>query len=188
MTNTNCRMKRHPHTYLLDIAREEAASKEAELQSLRNSLRYRVGGWVLEAFPPGRRTLVVLWRLARLCIARMRGRATAARASANLVLPEEALKSETLIHGSTVPEEMAGSGAVWRTDNAGLMALRLDAGPAATTLVVRRPSGEVLRRIARAKLDGTKVIWWLEDSTEAEPALVAYARAHAHECRGKVET
>jgi hypothetical protein len=180
-------MKFHLQSYLIDIAREEAASKEAELQSLHNSLRYRVGGWVLEGFPPGWRTFVVLWRLTRLGIARMRNRDVTAKASANLVLPEEALKSATLIHGATVPVEIADTGAVWRTDNSRLMALRLDAGPTANTLVVRLPAGEVLRRIARAKLDGTKVIWWPEDSADVEPALVAYARAHAHECREKFE-
>ena len=178
-------MKVNVQSYLLDIAQEEAASKEAELHSLRNSLRYRVGGWALELFPPGRRTFVVLWRLTRLCISHIRGRGAPGNLTENLVLPEEAREATTLVLGTTLPEGIAGN--VWRTDSAQLMALRLDSGPTASTLVMRLPASEVLRRIARAKLDGTDVIWWPEDSIEVESALVGYARGHAHECQEKFE-
>jgi hypothetical protein len=176
-------VERNFQSYLLDIAREDAASKEAELHSLRNSLRYRVGGWALEAFPPGRRTFVVLWRLARLCTARMRGRGASGKPGGNLVLSEGALSSSTLVFGTALPTRMCDSGAAWRTDNAQLMALRLDSGAFAKTLIVRVPDGMVLRRIARAKLQGTKVVWWPESSTGADSALISYIRTHADECR-----
>lgn len=179
-------MEHNPRSYLLDIAREEAASKEAELHSLRNSLRYRVGGWVLEALPPGRRTLVVLWRIINLYLVRLRGRATAEIDAANLVLPVEALQTKTLMFGATLPEKAGKVDGVWSTENAKLMALRLDSGSAANTLILRRPSSVVVRRIARAKLQGTKIIWWPEISADLNPALVAHIRAQADECRDEL--
>lgn len=179
-------MEHNPRFYLLDIAREEAASKEAELHSLRNSLRYRVGGWVLEALPPGRRTLVVLWRIINLYLARLRGRATAKNDEANLVLPAEALQTTVLMFGASLPETAGKVDGVWITENAKLMALRLDSGSTANTLILRRPSSVVVRRIARAKLKGTKIIWWPEIPADLNPALVAHIQAHADECRDEL--
>lgn len=179
-------MEPNLQSYLVDIAREEAASKEAEVQSLRNSLRYRIGGWVLEAFPPGRRTLVVLWRLATLYFARLRGRLVAGKHVEHLTLPEKALRSTTLVLGSAIPEEFGSNHGLWQTENSRLMALRLDSIEAATTLILCEPSKEVLRRLARARLDGTKVIWWPKTSADLDPALVSYIRANANECRDDV--
>lgn len=167
----------------LDIARQEAASKEAELQSLRNSLRYRVGGWMLEAFPPGRRTIVVAWRLIRLYLALRRGRRAASKPQNQLVLPDESRSASTLVLGTAFPAAIQGEDHLWRTDNAQLMALRLDSGAFAKTLIVRVPDGVVMRRIERARLQGTKVVWWPESSTAADSALISYIRTHADECR-----
>lgn len=171
------------HPFLLDIAREEAASKEAELQSLRNSLRYRVGGWILEAFPPGLRTFFVLWRLTKLYLIRLHGRGTTGKPRSNLVLSVEALQATTLMLGATLPDEVGNIDGFWSTENAELMALRLDSGPIAHTLILRRPSCSVLRRIARVKLGGAKVIWWPEVSVDPGTALVAHIRTHADQCR-----
>lgn len=168
---------------LLDIALQEAASKEAELQSLRNSLRYRVGGWMLEAFPLGRSTLVAAWRLIRLYVALRHGRGAANKLLAQLALPEESLRASTLVLGTAVPVAIQGADNLWHTTSAELMALRLDSGASAETLIVRVPDGMALRRIARARLQGTKVIWWPESSTVADPALISYIRTHADECR-----
>ncbi len=179
-------MERNLQSYLLDIAREEAASKEAELHSLRNSLRYRVGGWMLEVLPPGRRTFVILWRLGKLYYTHLRGRRTLGNSSANISLPEEALCSTILVFGSAIPDEVASISGLWHTDSTKLMALRLDSGGRVTTLILRKPACEVLRRLARVKLDGTKVIWWPEASADFDPALVAHVRAHADECRSEV--
>lgn len=179
-------MERNLQSYLLDIAREEATSIETELHSLRNSLRYRVGGWMLEAFPPGGRTLVVLWRLVGLSLARLRGRGVAGNAGRDLVLPEVALQRMTLVLGPALPEEVAITDGIWRTDNAELMARRLDSGAPANTLILRLPASPLLRRLERAKLAGTKVIWWPEASVDFEPALVNYVRGHADECRDEL--
>ena len=179
-------MERNFQSYLLDIAREEAASKEAELHSLRSSLRYRVGGWMLEALPPGLRTLVVIWRMTKLYLVRLHSRGTAKKREANLMLPVEALQTTTLMLGAALPEAVAFVDNVWRTENAKLMALRLDSGPTANTLILRRPASEVARRIARTKLDGTRVIWWPEALGDPNPALVAHIRAQADECRDEL--
>ena len=69
-------------------------------------------------------------------MAGMRGRDGATKANANLRVPEEALKSAILIHKDEKPEEMARPSAVWRTENATLMARRLDASPYANALMV----------------------------------------------------
>jgi hypothetical protein len=177
---------RNLQSYLLNIALEESASKEAELQSLRNSLRYRVGGWILEAFPPGRRTAGVLWRLIRLCCAWRRGKWSDTSARENLVLPVEARRSTTLVFGYTVPSELETERMLWRTNDPEFMARRLDSGAPANTLILRLPASPLLRRLERAKLAGTKVIWWPEASVDFEPALVNYVRGHADECRDEL--
>ena len=179
-------MQRDLQAYLLEIAREETAAKDAELQGLRNSLRYRVGGWMLEAFPPGRRTIFVLGRLAKLYLARRHSGVSTGTTIGNLALPEDALRSTTLVLDYRGALKIDNKLELWRTDNARLMALRLDSGSIATTLILRQPASEILRRLARAKLGGAKVVWWPESSTAFDPALVAYIRAHADECRDEV--
>ena len=179
----NAPMEQNITRQLLEIARQEAASKEAEIQTLRSSLRYRVGGWMLEASPPGIRTLAVFWRLFLLYVALRRGQKPANKAAREPALSAVALRSSVLVLGTSVPAELQCLDRLWHTEDPKLMALRLDSGAIATTIIVRRSCSEVLRRIARVKLQGAEVLWWPEASPNIDPALIAYIRSHADECR-----
>lgn len=166
--------------YLNEALREDVAARESELQDLRNSLRCRVGGVVLEGFPPGLRSLKACVKLVR--VYRGRRRAPQAKLTTLPVINDEALQVDTVVLGSSNPE-CSMSSDYWLCDDADLVAQRLDIGLAGT-LVVRQPASVVARRLARARQNGWKIIWWPErDACDFDPALVEYVMAQADECR-----
>jgi len=172
--NTNC------DAYLIEILREEVASREAELDALRGSLHYRVGGWALGAFPPGRGTIVFFARLLRLFLQRRRkGASPTVTARGNNAAM---LDASTIVFGRSVPSNF-GSDSVLHTDDPTLIAERLDKQDGKPgVLVIRTLSEAVLRRVARARRHGWRVVWHPEDDDSMlDPALAAYMRAQADE-------
>lgn len=173
----------NPEKYLLEATREDVASREAELQAVRSSLRYRVGGWVLEAMPLGRNTFLAFAKLVKVYF-RRRADASASVSSclAAINLDEQKLLSPVVVLGGGCPATVNAEGA-WYTDDAEAVAKRLDLDRKVGTLVLRRPNVEVLRRLERSRQAGWHVIWCpeVEESVHLEP-LIAYTKAHVDQC------
>lgn len=164
--------------YLNEALIEDLATREAELQDLRNSLRFRVGGIVLEAFPPSLRSFKAIWKLVRMYQNRPGKKGRVERGK----LPSHALQESVVIFGSSsFPDETEVDG--WVCEDENLVAQRLDLGEKGT-LVMRRPASMLARRLARVKLQGWRVIWWPEDgASDFDPALVEYIVGQADEVR-----
>jgi len=174
-------MKQDWSSYLIEVLREDVVSCEAEIQALRSGLRFRVGGWILEALPPGPKTIGVFLRLLRLYLKRRGGPPATTHEDKAPGLDDAARRASVVVFGSGMPDSDED---VWQTEDADLVARRLDLGGDGAVLVIRTPAQQVLRRLVRAQQAGWHVIWYPEsESLEADPALVAYARAHADECR-----
>lgn len=142
--------------YLNELLREEIESVQADAQALRNSLRYRVGGVVLEAFPPSLHSFPALWRLVRLYrqrSSRLVNQPTVS-SSVPVTLPEEALSATHLMLASTGASTPGG----WVTEHPHQLALRLDRGPAVAELTLRKAEVPVIRRLARLKALGVKIV------------------------------
>jgi hypothetical protein len=166
--------------YLNELLREEIESMQADAQALRNSLRYRVGGVVLEAFPPSLQSFPALWRLVRLYRQRSSRSVNqpTVSSSVSVALPEEALSATHLMLASAGAPIPGG----WVTEHPHQLALRLDRGPAVAELTLRKAAVPVTRRLARLKAQGGRLVWWPEPGVAHNPALVAYIEAHADEC------
>lgn len=168
--------------YLLEVMRETLASSEAELQLLRNSLRYRLGESLLEAFPLGPKTILVFIRLLRFYFKRsMENRAAPSNLRSRFA--ESDIKSRVIVFGSTVPDGFRQRG-IRLTNDPEFVCHKLDLGQPCGTLVIRRPVQEILRRLTRARNAGWYVVWCPEaDASEQFSAFAAYARAHVDECQ-----
>ncbi|WP_024849591.1 MULTISPECIES: hypothetical protein [unclassified Aminobacter] len=171
-------------TFLVEVLREEVASREAELDALRASLRYRVGSWALEAFPPGWGTVIFFSRLLRLFLRRRTQKPSGAISGRHRGQSEAQHHANIVVFGRNVPACYAKDD-VWQTKNADLIAHRLDMkGSVPGILVVRQVSEKILRRVERARRDHWHVIWYPEETSSTfDPALVAYILAHADEVR-----
>jgi hypothetical protein len=171
--------------YLIEALKEDLNSREAEIASIRNSLRYRVGGWVLEAWPPGPRTLVII---ARMLVAFVRlksrnGGNTGATVTSSPSVASAGRTVKALIFGYDVPEGYASDFNVCLDDPAALMVL-LDSDLPAGTLVLRLSDQAITRRVERLRLNGWRVVWWPEGPCTVEESPQAqYLSAHADECR-----
>lgn len=177
--------RRNWHAYLVKVLEEEVASRETEIAGLRKSVRYRLGGLVLEAFPPGPRTITVLFRLFRFYLKRRRTGRTAAP-SVKKALPIEAMHISTIVFGEIVPERVEAKD-VWVTDLPDHFARRLDKAGPVGTLIIRQAHPGVLRCLERARLGGWRVEWSPEFPRDVEPAMAAYVRAHADHLAPEVE-
>jgi hypothetical protein len=170
-----------PTPYLTEILRCEVSSLEAEIQSVRNSLRFRVGGMVLQdLIPPSRRSPRAIVALGRLVLARVRrvGGLPAVRSRRT----ESALPDADVIVLGRRLDSLDGIGACqWATGDAEQVALRLDEESAPAVLVLRVAAPEVLRRLDRIRMKGWKTVWWPDDELGADAALVSFARAHCEE-------
>lgn len=162
---------------LLQMVREELVSCESEIDSLRKSLRCRLGGWVLEAFPPRPRTFAVLFRFFRFYLKLSRSGRTVAPVMEK-GLPIEAAHKSTIVFGENAPKGLEAKD-VWVTDLPDRFARRLDENGPVGTLIIRQAVPAVLRCLERARLGGWRVEWLPEFQGDADPAMVAYVRAHA---------
>ena len=165
--------------FLVEILREEIASRDAELDALRGSLRFQVGSWALEAFPPGRGTIVFFVRLLRLFLRRRTKRPVAAASNNHPGLNAMMTKASVVVFGHSIPPDIKADN-IWLTQDADLVANRLDmkAGEPGL-LIIRSLSEKILRRLERARRARWRVVWQPEDETSAlDPALAAYIHAH----------
>lgn len=174
--------------YLVEVMRGEVASRDAEIEALRASLRYKVGGWVLEAFPPSRQTAALPVKLLRLFLRRRYPRLP--QHTAKEVAPFSAgmRSASTIVLGRNIPHLLQQKNAdLWHTQDEALVARRLDMkGSVPGLLVLRCLSEQILRRLERARQTGWRVIWQPEvESSELDPALEAYVRAHVDEIRDR---
>lgn len=163
--------------FLNEALLEDLASREAELQDLRNSLRFRVGGIVLEAFPPSLRSFRAVWKLMRMYRSRPGKKEQIERGS----LPNHAWRENVVTFGSSHlldATEIDG----WICEDENLVVQRLDFGEKGT-LVIRRPTSMLARRLARVKLQGWRIVWWPENASDFDPALVEYIAGKADEIR-----
>ncbi|WP_417530284.1 hypothetical protein [Marinobacter lipolyticus] len=171
--------------YLIEALKEDLNSREAEIDSIRNSLRYRVGGWVLEAWPPSHRTVVIMVRML-VAFIRLKKRKNivtgkASRSADGAISGGQNV--EFVVYGHCVPEVYAGERAICSDDPAALVVL-LDSDMPAGTLVLRLADQAISRRVERLRLSGWRIVWWPEGvETGEESPQVQYLSAHADECR-----
>ena len=166
---------------LRDVLHEELMSRDAELEAIRNSLRYRVGGWVLEALPLGPNTILACIKLLKLYFKRI------SKDSPDITIPKSEntiLMSPVVVFGRESPKGVEWED-VWCTLDATLVGERLDREGAAGTLVLRNANVQVLRRLQRSRNLGWYVIWYPEEKESVSmnlKALTDYAKAHADKC------
>ncbi|WKD51454.1 hypothetical protein [Microbulbifer spongiae] len=166
--------------HLLEVLREEIASCESELEGVRKSLRYKVGGWVIEAFPFGSNTISVCFKLARVYLSRIKKRSTAATSA----FPSKdsyhtRSLSKVVVLGSKLPTNLCAK-AAWCTEDVELLTRRLDQDNLGGILILRKPDIRVLKRVERLRLIGWYVIWSPQkESLLGSEALVAYIKSHA---------
>lgn len=166
--------------YLIRLLQEEAESARIEVSAIRNSLRYRVGGFAVQAFPPSLRSLRPLSQLIRLFLLRRKD-----------AQPVKAVSSLSLVVNMQAPLWMLSSAheldsentSVWITDNVGLLVQCADKTTETKTLVLRVLSTAVLQRIARLQLQGWHIIWDPQLDVEHDAAMTAYIVSSANEYR-----
>ncbi len=181
-------MRTHWHSLLIDASREEIAAHEAELHALQGSARYRVGGWLLGVWPPSVRTAGVLLQLLRHFFRRRARRSRNATLRSPGKTPQAAVQASTIIFGPAVPGADNAEG-VWACGDPRLVARRLDMPGRAGTLIIRTVDQQILRRVGRLRYLGWRVHWLpARRQDEADPALLAYARAHTDPVPGGSDT
>lgn len=171
--------------YLIEALKEDLNSREAEIDSIRNSLRYRVGGWVLEAWPPSHRTLFIMARMLVAFIRLKKRSNVGTRKSVNSTgsVVSTGQDVEFVVFGRRVPEVYQGTHTICSGDPVALMAL-LDSDMRAGTLILRLADQALTRRVERLRLSGWRIVWWPEGAETGQMSpQVQYLAAHADECR-----
>lgn len=173
-------MSRHDcDVFLKSLLQAELEQVRAEVDSLRASIRYRLGDLMLQGFPLSWRSLKVLPRFFSLY--RTYRRNTSTRIfSERLVsqLPAEALVCRTLL---LTRDPRCAIETLWATSDAVALASRLDIAPT-SELTLRFVTESVARRLGRLKMQGCRIIWWPEGE-QAGSVMESYVRALADECR-----
>jgi len=172
------------HVRLIDALRADLAAREEEVRRLRDSARYRAGGWLLAAWPPGRETLKLVPRLLRLFWGKSRRAVKKPSIRKMLGTGDTFDAASVLVLGACEGGLPSLKAKAWQTDDVVSMARRLDAAKTPGTLILCRQDPEILRRLARLRMMGWQVFWHSAcKKDEDDPALRAYLRAHALEYR-----
>jgi hypothetical protein len=170
--------------YLIHALCAEVASKEAEVQAVRRSLRYRIGEFAIEAWPPSYRTLAIIVRIS-YALLRRKVRNLDIRLNDKASIPQFPLngcRSSILVFGCQAPSTLE-NGDVFSQSDPGSLSYVLDSGRAPGTLVIRIVDQAIVRRISRLRLEGWKVVWLPENECdERDAALVAYLKTHVDDC------
>ena len=176
-------MQKDWNFYVLNVLREEILSRESELEALRNSLRFRVGGWVLEALPFGRNTFLVFFKLVKIFFKRRAAiRPVAASNHAVDHIDRNYLLYDTIVFGDESPSVFRAESSLC-TQEASVVARVLDTRREPGSLVIRRPDIEIARRLERSRKNGWHVIWCPEEGCPANlDPLIAYLKAHVDQC------
>lgn len=176
-TDGSCSLKNDEMVVLL---REQLKEAEQELQSVRNSLRYRIGDIALQAVPLSWRSLRLLPRLWELYRSMRSGVGRGGGVvSSQLAIDESALRSADLSLGKGLESKLGR----WITDDAELMAQRLFMGAPVSSLTLRTLSVPVARQLGRLHQGGTKIIWWPDPEVDHPPELVSYVAPLFDKCR-----
>lgn len=165
--------------FLIEALREEIATREAELDALRSSVRFRLGGMILESFPPNRRALSAIGGIFRLALRRRDARANKSPAKTADASDIRFGEAAVIVFGYTIPSSIANMDAV-KTDSADIIGALLDEPhQEPRTLVMRILSEKIIRRVERARLAGWRVVWCPENGeSDIDDALSSYVQAH----------
>jgi len=166
-----------PAQYLIRLLQEEAAQAQAEVRSIRNSLRYRAGSLLVEAFPPSRRSFSVVRALLRLFVEQARRGRTKGVGIATAMVPEAALAADFLMlipSSGTADPSLNGA---WVTTDAALLAAVMDAVQVPGTVLLQQLDQVVLRRLGRWQALGGRVNWQPLPGEVYSPALLGYLQS-----------
>jgi hypothetical protein len=157
----------------------ELDQARAEADSLRASIRYRLGDLLLQGFPLSWRSLKVIPKFFFLYRTYKRGGSVGGvfKPLAS-VIPSEAYACRNLMLSG---ENHIAAADVWCTADAAALAARLDAR-APCQLTLRFVTESIARRLGRLKMQGCHIIWWPEVEQTDSP-LESYVRALADEHR-----
>lgn len=168
--------------YLIEVMRENVLSLEAELEAVRNSVRFKIGGWVMQALPPGIQTVRLVWKLG---IYYLRGKK---RASAEKTKNEiscspfngHMIQKPIIVFGTDLPK-VYNNYKVWFERDANLIAEFLDTCDFVGVLVLNKTDHRLLRRIERIRNLGWKIIWYPTRCQKGRGYVgrVAYVCSHA---------
>lgn len=168
------------NSYLIRLLQEEVESARADASAVRNSVRYRVGGLVIQALPPSVKSLRALRQLIQLLLARRKSSpitGSAALITADLAVNNQAPKWVL----SLANDNDGGNAGIWVTNNAQLLAEHADKTAEPKILVLRELSTVVVRRIARLQLQGWHIVWHPQPHTEYDAAMLGYVVSIADE-------
>jgi hypothetical protein len=170
------------YSHLLAIMREEIASRESELDAIRKRSRCRLGKWAIESLLLRWSSIAMLFKFLPFYLKR-RGKHSGAAFlwHQKPTLPKAAMQSRFVVFGECAPNVIADDEA-WVSEDAELVASRLDSDSASAILVIRKPNQAVLRRLERAKLQGWQIWWAPEKAVDMDIAMAAYAVSHADKC------
>lgn len=164
------------YQYLIRLLQEEAAQSNAEVENIRNSLRYRVGGLLVEAFPPSLRSFTAIRGLLRLFIQQTRsGRSSAAVSTS--VVSETTLMANTFVFAASASVVDRLQAGVWATTDAAQLAAAMDYVRHPGTLVLQQLDQAVLRRLGRWQALGGLIEWQPLPGEQYAPALLGYLQA-----------
>ncbi len=157
----------------------ELDQARAETESLRTSIRYRLGDLLLQGFPLSWRSIKILPRFFFLYRTyRKSGSTIGVYKRLASAPPSEAFACRNLVLSRA--NHIAAADA-WCTADAAALAARLDSG-APRQLTLRFVTEPIARRLGRLKMQGCHIIWWPELEQTDSP-LECYVRALADECR-----
>lgn len=169
---------------LISLLRLEIEGARAEIDSLTNSLRFRLGDILLQSLPISWRSFQVFPRLYALFSTYRRsatGRlGVAAARSAMVTVSAIALRCNSIEFVRTVTNALLHND-VWSTNDSDLLVARIDMAPV-SQLVLRHINEPIARRLGRLKMQGCRIIWWPEGE-QADSVMESYVRALADECR-----
>lgn len=160
------------YKYLVWLLQEEAAQSRVELDSIRNSLRYRAGSLLVDMFPLSRRSFAALKSLLRLLI--QHSGASFFRSQASPKVPEAALLADTLVLLGSAPVADEIHAGKWVTNDAAQLAIVMDTIQHPRLLVLQQLDQIVLRRLARWQMLGGRVVWQPLPSGDYSPVLLGY--------------